>query len=67
MVLSVEEMEQKLRSVNKSYDFFVEVTLYFIENYGIGDELMDYIDKHPKATASDVVNERLRLSFGSEL
>ncbi len=64
-MLSVEEMEEKLRAVDKSYDFFVDSTLYFMKNYGIGDQMMDYLDKHPDATASDVINERMRLAFGS--
>ena len=62
--MTEEQMEEKLNSVNESYEFFVFMTMCFIEHFGIGEELMDYIDSHDGATASDVTKETYRLVFG---
>ena len=64
---SEQEYREMLSSVSRSYDWFVDVTLAFIEQCGIGDQLKSYIDGHPGVSASDVIKETHRLVFGIEI
>lgn len=64
MKYSQQEMRGRLENVRDSYPHFVEVTLSFIENFHVEDDLMEFIDQNPDATCTDVIRERIRLVHG---
>lgn len=63
-MMTDDTLRDMLSSVQDSYDFFVDMTMGFVEQYGIGADIAHYISTHKEVTACDVIKETHRIVYG---
>lgn len=63
--MDYEEMMRKLENLPGSYELFVDLTMNYIENDGIGEQLSSFMESNPDATASDLIKETNKLVYGA--